>query len=340
MKFIKILIFDIDGVLVYVGDSYRKAIVETVQYYFSGLTGLGLRDYLISLKDTQDFKLAGGFNDDWELTYAVVLCYLAKLISEFEKHAIETKLHIENPKNFDDMIENLRKIGGSDINNGNLKLDLGTITAKIKENNGGIDGTEKTLREIFGKNIETARKFFFPDLIKRIFQEFYLGEVFFEEKYRERPIFIHSPGFIRNEKALINGETLEKLSRNYYLGIVTGRERFESEKSMKIHEFEKFFSADVIITREDTTVRKPDPSALLECRRRICRKYKLDEYAKAAYAGDIPDDIMAARNAGFYSIGCLSAVLNPDEKERLRKEFRNSDCDLVLDSADEWGIFC
>ncbi len=329
---IKILIFDVDGVLVYVGDSYRKAIVETVQYYFSDLIGLKLDKYLMTGKDTQDFKIAGGFNDDWELTYSAVLCYLTKITEGVNPELITEEL------DFDGMIKNLRKLGAN-VQNTDLKLDLDVITSKIKKNGGGLNGTEKALNELYGKNPEIAGNFWFPDLIKRVFQEFYLGKEFFKEKYRENPIFIHSSGFIRNEKVLITERTMGKLREKFYLGIVTGRERFELEKTMKISGFDKFFDKEAILAREDTKIRKPDPSSLLECRKRICEMYKLEENAKAAYVGDIPDDVMAAKNADFYSIGCLSAVSDSGEKERLREEFRNMECDMIIDSAEELSVF-
>lgn len=333
LKNLKILIFDIDGVLVYVGDSYRKAIVETVQYYFSDLIGLKLESYLITANDTQKFKLISGFNDDWELTYAVILCYLAKMSEGLKGFKEKT----EKPRNLSEMVENLKELGKT--KNAILELDIDNLTSKIKENNGGIEGTEKALTRIFGRNLEIAKKFWFTDLIKKIFQEFYLGEKFFEEKYGERPIFIHSQGFIRNENPLITIKTLEKLGKKFYLGISTGRERFEVEKTMKIHGFDKFFAKEVIVAREDTKVRKPDPSSLLECRRRIRKRYELDNDTKTAYIGDIPDDIRTAKNAGFYSIGCLSAVSDLEEKERLKKEFKNLKCDLILENAEELKKF-
>ncbi|KTG29713.1 TIGR01548 family HAD-type hydrolase [Haloferax profundi] len=62
------VVFDIDGVLVDVADSYRRAIVESVDRTY-GTT--------ISRDDVQQFKDAGGFNNDWELTYAAALYVLA-----------------------------------------------------------------------------------------------------------------------------------------------------------------------------------------------------------------------------------------------------------------------
>lgn len=63
------VVLDIDGVLVDVADSYRRAIVESV-----------LRVYgeTIPREGVQSFKNAGGFNNDWELTHAAALYVLAR----------------------------------------------------------------------------------------------------------------------------------------------------------------------------------------------------------------------------------------------------------------------
>lgn len=58
-----ILVFDMDGVLVEVGASYREAIRETVRH-FSGQT--------VSHDEIQDFKNAGGWNNDWLLSHRLI----------------------------------------------------------------------------------------------------------------------------------------------------------------------------------------------------------------------------------------------------------------------------
>jgi len=88
-----VLIWDVDGVLIYVRESYRKTIVETVQYYFSELIGLEFGEHLMTIADTQKFKLVEGFNDDWRVTYACVLCFLAKLVSGLDKDALTAQMN-------------------------------------------------------------------------------------------------------------------------------------------------------------------------------------------------------------------------------------------------------
>ena len=56
------LVFDMDGVLAEVTESYREAVVQTVQY-FTGKT--------IERDSIQEYKNRGGFNNDWLLSQQI-----------------------------------------------------------------------------------------------------------------------------------------------------------------------------------------------------------------------------------------------------------------------------
>jgi HAD superfamily phosphatase len=58
-----ILIFDMDGVLVDVTESYRETIARTVEHF----TGRRLAN-----AEIQQFKNEGGWNDDWKLSHHIV----------------------------------------------------------------------------------------------------------------------------------------------------------------------------------------------------------------------------------------------------------------------------
>ena len=58
----RMIVFDMDGVLVDVGESYRASIVETVHH----LTG-----HTITRENIQDYKNQGGWNNDWALTQKI-----------------------------------------------------------------------------------------------------------------------------------------------------------------------------------------------------------------------------------------------------------------------------
>ncbi|PSQ21662.1 TIGR01548 family HAD-type hydrolase [Halobacteriales archaeon QS_8_65_32] len=63
------VVLDIDGVLVDVAGSYRRAIVESIERVYAETIGRS---------EIQSFKNAGGFNNDWELTDAAALFVLAR----------------------------------------------------------------------------------------------------------------------------------------------------------------------------------------------------------------------------------------------------------------------
>jgi HAD superfamily phosphatase len=58
-----LLVFDMDGVLVDVTESYRETIAQTVEH-FTGVKP--------TREQIQDFKNQGGFNDDWKLSHHAV----------------------------------------------------------------------------------------------------------------------------------------------------------------------------------------------------------------------------------------------------------------------------
>ncbi|MBV8571089.1 MAG: HAD hydrolase-like protein [Acidobacteriaceae bacterium] len=58
-----VLVFDMDGVLVEVTQSYREAIRETVRHFTGGTVSHDL---------IQDFKDAGGWNNDWLLSHRLI----------------------------------------------------------------------------------------------------------------------------------------------------------------------------------------------------------------------------------------------------------------------------
>ncbi len=76
-----ILVFDMDGVLVNVSESYRESIRETVKLF----TGQDISKDLI-----QEYKNAGGWNNDWALSQKIVADLgrevdYATIVAEFQK---------------------------------------------------------------------------------------------------------------------------------------------------------------------------------------------------------------------------------------------------------------
>jgi HAD superfamily hydrolase (TIGR01548 family) len=64
-----VIVFDMDGVLVDVTESYRAAIVETVRHWTA---------CEISNSDIQQYKNSGGWNNDWALSQKIIADISAK----------------------------------------------------------------------------------------------------------------------------------------------------------------------------------------------------------------------------------------------------------------------
>ena len=60
------IVFDIDGTLIEVGGSYKKAIIETASYYLPNEPTDIIEKEMIALKTMPNF------NNDWDATYYIV----------------------------------------------------------------------------------------------------------------------------------------------------------------------------------------------------------------------------------------------------------------------------
>ncbi len=116
-------------------------------------------------------------------------------------------------------------------------------------------------------------------------------------------------------------KVIEKLSKNYKLGIVSNTGSKVVEKKMNELGIKKFFS--VVIGGEFRTI-KPDPGQILECMRKLNVKPK-----ETIYIGDMDGDVLAGRNA---KVRLVVAVTYGWHSE---KKLRNLNPDIVFHSPEE-----
>jgi HAD superfamily hydrolase (TIGR01548 family) len=253
-----VVLFDIDNVLVDTRESYLAAIQKTVEIYLN-------RPGIVSPKDIDQFKLLGGFNDDWDCSYGIIT---------FLETAIQGK-----PIRFGD--------------HRRQRLSIGELGALFPERPLGMEGLRKRLQVQYERvAVPSFEK------IARIFQEVYLGGKLFQGK----PLFWRGTGLIQKEKLVFPKALLARLrKRGLRLGIVTGRNRFEAGYALRRFGIQKLF--DCLVTIDDVRkaeertgklLRKPDPWPVWEAARRISRRARALRFL---YVGDLPDDILAAKRA-------------------------------------------
>jgi HAD superfamily phosphatase len=253
------LVFDIDGVLIDVRDSFMKAICKTVQFYFKEILGFQGSQNLINPEETEYFKNAGGFNNDWDLTSAVVLFYLMKA----------------RENNLKD-VDVLRSI----------KPDIKTFTTKMLSPGGGlakaIDSIEKD-----GRAKEGILSLWDKDLITKIFQEIYAGEEYCFIIYGFHPSLVKAEGLIKQERIIID-KNKKNFLENFSLGILTGRNEREARVALEILGWDDIISKEKIVTADDR-VEKPHPQGL----KKIAESLKTKLWI---YIGDTWDDLITVKN--------------------------------------------
>ena len=189
------MILDFDGVLVNTLQSYRQAIIAVVDYYFLKLLGLkGDRRKLITLDNIQRFKDTGLYNNDWKLSYTFIVYYLTILMYKLKKIGI-----------LNDFIKEFKNIQFFEINNflsilrevSNFlkcyEIKINDLVQLKKESTVSLDflTTTKNLDFFKDEDITAFIKKLVPynidkpDLLKRLFEETYLGEKLFNKFYRD-----------------------------------------------------------------------------------------------------------------------------------------------------------
>jgi pyrophosphatase PpaX len=107
------------------------------------------------------------------------------------------------------------------------------------------------------------------------------------------------------------------------LGIVTAKRHATVQLAFdRLPELEENF--DVVIAAEDTERHKPDPAPILAALDRLGAMPR-----QAAYVGDSPFDIRAAKAAGVHAVAVTWGGIHP--AERLRQE----EPDVVVEHAEE-----
>ena len=79
IRYVEGVIFDCDGVLIDVRDSYNRAISKSVSYIFKCITGRDLPEDWISNEIIHLFRRTGGFNNDWDTVYGILMFMLSRL---------------------------------------------------------------------------------------------------------------------------------------------------------------------------------------------------------------------------------------------------------------------
>jgi HAD superfamily hydrolase (TIGR01548 family) len=352
-----VLIFDMDGVLIDVSKSYRKAIQKTVQIYMETCLGFKrTKEDWITNEDISLFKSAGGFNSDWDLTSGVLL-YLLSLsgIPPLRKRKRfssiqETLSYLKAKSTMSHWKPHQRYLkfpgrtpsplmGEGKGEGGNLSSFLD----KVKSKGGGLKGIGRILGTSWQGWVYGAGDLEKENLVKRIFQELYLGKQF-APYYHLRPIFYTGKGLYAQERLLISKEILSSLRRKVRMGIASGRPRFEAELALKRFHLRPYF--DSVVTLDDCTEEenrtfrstgkkikcsKPNPYPILKTVREIGISNP-----RCGYVGDVVDDIAAARTTKrHFKMLAIGFIAGHRHRKAAKESLLKAGADRVIENPKE-----
>ncbi|AGB14975.1 haloacid dehalogenase superfamily protein, subfamily IA hydrolase, TIGR01548 [Halovivax ruber XH-70] len=320
------VVLDVDGVLVDVADSYRRAIVESVERCY-GRT--------IDRAAVQAFKDAGGFNNDWDVTDAVALYVLASgegydasiatytdaiadrgggldaaesVVSDaLDATALERVVSRWDRDRLREVFQGLylgadlyRSIEGGEPD---VPDRPGATDVDLARNVDGTVRTERGTESTAAPDGESADAVG-PDALR---------------------------GFIHDEPVIITDETREWLTTNVDLGILTGRPEAEAQIALGRAGLDDL-PADHRFTMDDWDASKPEPDALTTLAERL-------EAETVVFVGDTLDDVRTATNAAdadphriYHGVGVLSGGLSG---ESGRNKFAQAGAVAVCESVND-----
>ncbi|MGI0051146.1 MAG: HAD family hydrolase [Nitrososphaeraceae archaeon] len=312
------IIFDIDGVLIDVKKSYNEAIKNTVKFVVRNLIKKDLKD-LITDQIILKFRQTGGFNNDTDTSYAIILALLSY----------------------------------PDLQNANLEKFLIDVAEHADET--GIDSVEKYIKKLtsnkifpnYLKNIDKILDYLnYPgkvgdSIVSTIFDEFFYGKELFLKRYKIKSKYYFGNPLIENDRIVITDNTIRKLIErfNSKIAMVSGRSKIAAAYALD----NKFYLLNeknsIFLEDEDRKFAKPNPYGLKKVINKINTRNDI------LYCGDSIEDLIMARRAedelnqknlktktsivfcGIY--GCSS------NKDELISKFMEKKADIIIKSVND-----
>jgi len=250
------LIFDIDGVLIDTRLSYSESIRIALDIFLKDLLGFSGPRKFFPYNEVEMFKLAGGFNNEWNILKAIVVFFIAKSIKERTKN-----------------LELLQKSEPS----------LAPILRDLKERGGGFERFLDLLRE---EELPVDEVEYDEETLIKIGMESYAGK-YTKILYRFEPVYFKGNGVIEEERPLLKDEFLD-VTKNYKLGVLTGRLKEEVEIIKPKIKLLQIIDDKYILTNSEIPD-KPDPKGLEILKERL-------KFERAIFIGDTMDDYRVTEN--------------------------------------------
>ena len=289
------IIFDCDGVLIDVTESYDTTINKTISYVLKEIADITV-DTPLTNEILLTFKSTGGFNDEIDITYSGVLCFIAA-----------KKLNQNPTELIIDVLDNADDSGITYVENFLNKIDVDIAYIKSRL---GYPSADKN------------------DLIHATFDQLFFGPELYEKIFQKKSKFTKK-GFIENDKVVVSSELIGTLKKKFddKIAIVTGRGFNAISSSLKeiLNQFN--VKSSVFLEDESRDLAKPNPQSLIRAMKGLNSKNCL-------YVGDSMEDIILTEKAselGFQATFC--GIYGSSKLPEMKKNmFIKKNAPFVLES--------
>lgn len=289
------IIFDCDGVLIDVTNSYDKAILKTTDFFLKEFAKIS--DAIpITTQIIDAFKKTGGFNDEVDLTYVAIISLTTA-----------NKLNTDGIEFIFQVIKNADETGIKSVEKflDTLNVDISEIRRKL---------------DYPGRHSESV--------LYSVFDQLFYGPELYQKLFNKTSQFTDK-GFIEYDDVIVSKDLLENLKKRFNdnIAIVTGRGM--DSISYSLNELLKEFNVknSVFLEDESRELAKPNPESLL-------RSIKGLNSSHCIFVGDSMEDLIMAKKstqAGYPTTFCgiTGTSKEPDKKRRF---FEKHGATLILDS--------
>ena len=298
IKSLDAMIFDCDGVLIDITNSYDLAIKKTVDFVLKEMAQINSPN-IVTTQMIEGFKATGGFNDEVDVTYSLILSITAakklnKPITEFIFDVIKNsdQSGVQSVEEYLDMI----------------RVDLSEVRKKL-----AYPGPHES------------------NILYSTFDEIFYGTKLYYELYKRKPRFFDGKGLIDNDLVLVKKELIDALRKKFdkKIAIISGRGVVSAKYSLKelVNEFDLKNSR--FLEDEPRNLAKPNPEPLISSIKGL-------KSFCCAFVGDSMEDYIMSKKSeelGNKIVFCGIYGTSKDS-EAKRKLFEEKNADMILETID------
>jgi len=313
--------FDCDGVLIDARRSYDATIKAVVEMMVKELTRVSLRLARVAPKLIAVIRRTGGFNSDWDTTYALTLLSVVSLETSRKGGSLGAPMDV--------LRELVDEFGSAPRETGRAALD-----SFLEDRFPSLRGLLDKAREHLGYPVRAT-----DSRLARSFDEMYFGGAMFERLHGVPARNPRRKGLIELERVIIKRKTLDSIARIVgpaRLVMVTGRPYIGTEHSLGkalmsyFHRGSSVFIGDADIfpelREEYDRYRKPSPEALIRASERLSSSMLL-------YVGDSGEDVMMvqrARQKGLKNYAFAGVYETSPDKKVQASFFEREGADAIV----------